>query len=348
MIKISIIVPIHKVQLDYLKTCIESLLKQTLKDIEILLVFNGETDQQVQFCKDRYGNLSCVRMFVLEEPGVSRARNYGIKKALGRYVMFCDSDDWLADDACEKLYNQIEKDCSDMLIYNYICVVKGTNRYNHLYKKSFTREGKEIEKFYYSNICKKLDTDLNGNVQKGIGGSWNRIYKKEMLVENDVFFSEKCEISEDIIFTLYAAAASVKVSYVPFDGYFYRIHEHSATSKYDSSIFEKNMPYFKELALFFERNSISCTEEKEDIINLVIVNSYIRAAEQIWTGTRRDRNLREKGIALYKKKLNEAPYAEALQKAKLSLFSNRQRAAVIILRRKIWILFHLLLEMKNR
>ena len=348
MKKISVIVPIHTVRFEYLKECVESLLCQTLKEIEILLIFNGASAELIELCEREYKNNPTICIFKLENSGVSMARNYGIRRSTGQYVMFCDADDWFAYNVCEKTYNAIEKDGSDMLIFNYICVIDGKNYNNPLYKKPFIRNGKKCELIYFGNICKKLDPELNKSVLKGIGGCWNRIYRRDLLIEKNINFPENCSISEDVIFNLYATAYSVKVSYLPFDGYYYRINEESATFRFDSSIFDHNLPYYREVNNFLEEKLEGTNYNRNDIMNAVIINGYIRAAEQIWIGTRHDRTLRKHGIQIWKKKRDEWPYKAALHNISWNLLSLKQKVAAFVVKQRIWTLFQLMLYIKNR
>ena len=102
MAKISIVVPVYNVE-DYLKECVDSLISQTCQAVEIILVDDGSTDKSGSICEEYVGQYSNVCYYKKENGGPSEARNFGIKVATAPYVMFVDSDDVLAKDACEVL-----------------------------------------------------------------------------------------------------------------------------------------------------------------------------------------------------------------------------------------------------
>lgn len=114
MIKVSIIVPIYNVE-QYLEKCLESLVNQTLKDIEIILVNDASPDQSDEIMKryaDKYSNIKNI--FLKENLCLGGARNKGVEQASGEYITFVDSDDYLELDYCEKMYHEADKTKSDI------------------------------------------------------------------------------------------------------------------------------------------------------------------------------------------------------------------------------------------
>ena len=106
MNKVSVVVPVYNTR-EYLERCVESLIEQSYSDIEILLIDNGSTDGSAEII-DRFA--SCnekIKAYHLEEKGVSRARNIGIKEATGAFIAFCDSDDYVPTDALEHMVNAL-------------------------------------------------------------------------------------------------------------------------------------------------------------------------------------------------------------------------------------------------
>lgn len=108
MVKISIIVPVYNVEKS-VGRCVESIIAQTFKNIEILLIDDGSIDDSGTIC-DKYA-LKDARVKVIHKKngGVGSARNVGLDNAIGKYVMFCDSDDYVEPTWCEKMYNSIEE-----------------------------------------------------------------------------------------------------------------------------------------------------------------------------------------------------------------------------------------------
>ena len=100
---ISVIVPVYNVE-QYLRQCIDSILNQTYQEIEVLLINDGSTDASDEICREYAERDSRIRYFVKENGGLSDARNYALDRAEGEYVTFVDSDDFLMEQALEKLY----------------------------------------------------------------------------------------------------------------------------------------------------------------------------------------------------------------------------------------------------
>ncbi|MBM6781257.1 glycosyltransferase family 2 protein [Bacteroides mediterraneensis] len=106
-IKISIIVPVYNVA-DYLEECLNSVLNQTLKNIEIIIINDGSTDDSPRIL-NKYKKYPSITIINQPNQGLSSARNTGIRHAVGEYIMFLDSDDWIDSDMCEKLYNKAKR-----------------------------------------------------------------------------------------------------------------------------------------------------------------------------------------------------------------------------------------------
>ncbi len=114
---ISVVVLIYNVE-EFLPKCIDSLLKQTYKNIEILLVNDGSTDNSLKICNDYKKIDKRIRVYTKKNGGLSDARNYGIARAIGKYICFIDSDDWIDDDYIEFLYSNLIKNKCDISICN--------------------------------------------------------------------------------------------------------------------------------------------------------------------------------------------------------------------------------------
>ena len=118
MKKISVIVPIYNSE-DYIDRCVRSIVEQSYKNIEIILVDDGSTDNSSMMCDEWAKNDKRVKVIHKENGGVSSARNEGLKIAKGDYISFVDSDDYIDKKMIEKMLNQMEKGNTDLVICNY-------------------------------------------------------------------------------------------------------------------------------------------------------------------------------------------------------------------------------------
>lgn len=105
MVSISVIIPIYN-KADYVTACVDSVLAQNMRNIEILLIDDGSTDNSLYLCQQRFGELSCVRIFSQSNYGAGAARNFGITQAKGRYIAFIDADDTVSETYLKRMYQQ--------------------------------------------------------------------------------------------------------------------------------------------------------------------------------------------------------------------------------------------------
>jgi len=159
--KVSVIVPVYNVY-DYIDKCLDSLVHQTLKEIEIIVVNDGSPDNSEEIIKKYEKKYKNIKYVIKENGGLSDARNYGLKYATGDYISFVDSDDYVSLDMFEKLYNQIIKDKADV----FVC------EFNYVYP-----DGKIIRS--YSNLDYTDIPDKKYLISPPM--AWTRLYKKELF-----------------------------------------------------------------------------------------------------------------------------------------------------------------------
>ena len=119
MEKISVIIPVYNVE-KFIEQSIKSVLNQTYKNLEIILVDDGSTDSSGSICDEYSKKDKRIKVIHQDNKGLSGARNSGLDIATGKYIMFLDSDDYFENNSCEILYSEIEKKQADYVIGNYI------------------------------------------------------------------------------------------------------------------------------------------------------------------------------------------------------------------------------------
>ena len=127
MTKVSVIVPVYNVE-DYLEKCLNSLVNQTLKEIEIIVVNDGTPDNSQEIIDKYAKKYKNIKAYIKENGGLSDARNYGIKKAKGEYIAFVDSDDYVTKDMYEKMYQKAKSGNFDIVVCNSINVYENNNQ----------------------------------------------------------------------------------------------------------------------------------------------------------------------------------------------------------------------------
>lgn len=161
MLKVSVIVPVYNTE-KYLSKCLDSLVYQTLKDIEIIIVNDGSPDNSQKIIDDYVKKYKNIKAFEKKNGGLSDARNYGIKKASGEYIAFLDSDDYVTVDMYEKMYKKAISQHFDMVVCDL----------NYVYNDKVVKA--------YSNI-KDDTTDIRKAMINIYPAAWNKIFKKELF-----------------------------------------------------------------------------------------------------------------------------------------------------------------------
>ncbi len=218
MCKISIVVPVYNVE-DYLDECVRSLIDQTLGNIEIILVDDGSTDSSGAMC-DRYAEQD-TRVVALHKAngGQSSARNMGVEKACGEYILFVDSDDYIRLDTCQTFFEWAEKSGADIVTGDILNEAEKLERESEF--RRFARENIAIKDAEY------LSEALNVNAYDIV--PWIRLVRKEYLVKNGISFKEGCYY-EDQLYTLQLFTSGASVCKIRYPFYYYRMDRAGSTT----------------------------------------------------------------------------------------------------------------------
>jgi len=210
--KVTVIIPIFN-GAKYISQCIESILFQTYKSIEIIVVNDGSTDESESIIK-----LYPVNLINQKNAGVSVARNIGLKSAKGEYIHFLDVDDWITIDFYEKMVSAIQLTDSDIAccnVDNYI-----SRRSTNLKHSVLISETED--KFKITNVAR-------------YGYVWRYIFKKSFLIENNILFKEG-QLGEDTPFSMVAILKANRLITVPDAIYYYKKRENSICNTSDDNL----------------------------------------------------------------------------------------------------------------
>ena len=203
--EVSVIVPVYNSE-GKLDTCIKSLLNQSFKNIEIILVNDGSIDRSGEIC-DNYARLDDrISVFHKENGGVSSARNLGIDKSSGNYIMFCDSDDWMEYDCIQLLYHKIVDTDSDII-------------YSGIYREEYFNGRKVKDKVsgISKELCLNID-ELNNyleyilnSIESPFMSPCAKLYRAQIIKSNKLYFDEKMVCLEDFYFNIQFLQNSEKI-----------------------------------------------------------------------------------------------------------------------------------------
>lgn len=214
---VSIIVPAYNVD-KYIVKCLSSILEQTYTNIELIVVNDGSNDRTGQLIDNIAEQDSRVCVIHKKNAGVSAARNTGIEISTGDYLVFVDADDYIAHDYVEYMLSLIENTGSEFCLSKYCYTQNGEKQ----------TESENIERLHPEDATALL---LSPNV---IVGCWNKIFKRTLIVDNNIWFSTTLFYGEGLTFITTASQISKSVGVGNRKIYYYRRNnEASATTKFD-------------------------------------------------------------------------------------------------------------------
>lgn len=212
---ISVIVPVYNTE-RYLRLCINSLLRQTYQDIEIILINDGSTDSSGSIC-DEYAALDQrIRVFHKQNGGVSSARNCGIEAARGEYIAFVDSDDYVEPGMLSAMYHKITEEDVDLVICGYTKVLDTCSIF-HYCDDSYLSGGADICRFILHCRSWCLFASI-----------WNKLYRRDLIRK---LFHQNISLGEDMIFNLDYLENCQTVSCIPQCYYYYRQNQNNSLTR---------------------------------------------------------------------------------------------------------------------
>ena len=217
-IKISVIIPVYNVE-KYIDRCINSIVNQTLDDIEIIIVDDGSSDNSPKKCDDYAKNDHRIKTIHQKNAGAGFARNKGLEKANGEYIAFIDADDYVAQNMFEKLYNIAKEEDLDACS----CGIRNINKDNPLMYDQFDYPEYRIIKS--NKECREIALETLRGKNKKIGHKlyqkhrmavWHTIFKKSIINDFNIKFPSEREVfSEDLSFNFYFYTNACRIGFIP-------------------------------------------------------------------------------------------------------------------------------------
>lgn len=255
---LSVIIPVYNVE-NYLDKCLESVVNQTYKNLEIILVDDGSTDGSSKICDQWSHKDRRIHVYHISNHGVSHARNEGLKHVKGSFVSFIDSDDWIDNDMFENLLEHMIKYNSEIGVCGYK-LEYGTHSKIKLKKmKECTLAREEAVKIIFSY--------KNDKVQKAISWElWDKIFDYRII--QNLKFDESIFMGEDMLFCWQAFKHIRQLSYVPIYAYHYTIRPQSAMHQ---AVSNKSVSVLKAVRIILQ-------DTKDEIKNIqcILQDHYLR------------------------------------------------------------------------
>lgn len=291
MPKVSIIIPVYNAE-KYIRKCLDSIVNQTYKNIEVIIVNDGSTDNSEEIIKEYIENQEYnIKYFKNENRGVSFSRNFGVNYAEGDYIFFVDADDYLDENLIENLKEKMKKEI-DIIKFKAKKVDNNEKVLEEIYVPTFDEvSGEEaFEKLKYDDIL--LDT------------IWSYVFRKNFYIQNNFKFTENTHHEDFALIPLIIVKAKKVVS-LDYYGYYYVQSENSITrnNSYEKLVKRTNdmIIHYDNMIEFIKNSDISESSKKS--IKDFFANSVILRAEE----------LKEKEQKEYIKKIKERKLIKNIQ-----------------------------------
>lgn len=254
---ISIIVPVYNTE-NYLEKCLYSLVNQTYKNIEIIIIDDGSPDNSMNIIQKFVLADNRVKVISQKNQGLSGARNTGMNNTNGDYIMFIDSDDWIEIDTCEKAINASEKYNADVVFWSYIKEFSNSQKDNYLFDKTeIIWSEKNINQLSRRMVGLVGDELANPQSIDNLVTAWGKLYKKSVI--GDVRFTDTKIIgTEDALFNIEVFLGINSAVYIPdLLSHYRKDNESSLTHNYKKKLVSRWREMYSRIKFLLDRNDMS-------------------------------------------------------------------------------------------
>lgn len=310
--KVSIVIPVYHVENKLFDRCLASIYQQEMTDLEVVIVFDepAETYQSILNQYEKKG----LRIVVKEQNhcGVASARNRGIGAAKGEWVSFVDADDWLEKDAIRNMILTAKSENAEIVMGEHVMEYGNTSKL-HSYKD---------EKMVFDGSKKHMfETDVL-KPQTGAGFVWSKVFLRNFLVDQKIYFNERLSAAEDAEFMFRAACAAKRIAYTNTICYHYWFNSNSAVRRYQNDYADKYILSMEALKRDIESNGNrkDCRETYYSCVLyhlLLIAVNYSFHPDAVLS--------RKEQMKEFKKLLKKAIFCEALKHVHYKDFSKTRQ-----------------------
>lgn len=214
MIKVSVIVPVYNEE-SFISQCIETIINQTLKEIEIIFVDNGSTDRTIDIINNYKKSDNRIKLFSCGKRGGGAARNVGLEAATGEYLSFLDADDFFEKDMLEKSYKKSLRTKADITIFKVHFYHQATGAVTDEEAGLISEFLPEKEVFSYKDMPSRIFNTFHN-------WAWNKLFRREFIINNRIKFQELCR-TNDLLFTNKALMLAKRITVIKDRLIFYRV-----------------------------------------------------------------------------------------------------------------------------
>ena len=270
MTKLSIVIPVYNVEY-YIAQCLESILNQSFKDLEIICVNDGSTDNSLSVLQDYKAKDDRIIIIDQKNEGSGVARNAGLSIAKGEYVYYVDGDDWIEDNALEKIIVKADKLNTDILIFGGLSYYEGKG-------KNGGYSADKLPKEYFNKVFSSKD--IKKDIFKFPSTAWTKLYKRDFLIKNNIKFQD-IKAGQDQLPFFHSMIKAERIALLPENLYCYRKNRKGAVTSV------KKKKNFSPIYVFYGIEDMLKSENLLDDYKSIFVNKYFSKATS-WLGKFQD------------------------------------------------------------
>lgn len=325
-VKVSIVIPVYNVE-PYIRQCLDSVVNQTLQDIEIIVVDDGSPDNCPAIIDEYAKKDSRIVAIHQKNSGVSTARNVGIEHVRGKYVFFCDSDDWLELNALEELWKAAERTDSDLVYGDYYKRSESKSTYHHAFTNEFTTDSPEtveaLQRAAWYLYGANISTPEFKSILNGGGALWRVLIRSSVILDNNLRLDPYVRgVGDDILFTVLVYEYVRKISYISVAIYNYRIVSRSLTHGYKPNFKETYSRVFERIDKFISDYKKNEAFRRASYIRVL---AYLNTTMNLYFINPANEKNEKQRFAEFKDLVGSEPYHTAVLKAPLKTIKGKKK-----------------------
>ena len=343
---ISFIIPVYKVEEQYLLECINSLIRIKTEDVEFIFIDDGSPDNAGAIC-DKYSRVdSRVRVFHKDNEGVSIARNTGIKCARGKYVTFIDADDWIDSEEMDLIIDTARETDCDLYIFGQYINYRNSEKVilpfieNRLFKS--TEDFNRLKGMVFVREYDTLKSDINSGV---MCNAVDKIIKKSIIEEHQLFYDPNIKMGEDALFNLKLLNHCNSALFISVCAYHYRMRKTSVNHS------NKSIGYGNGTRLFM--NQVTAYLEEINAPDRLKDAAYYRCFNLIFEQFD-NAFMNDDSYSVFKKckafsrELNSEPYKTAIKNISIKELGAKEKLKAITLKLNLHSFFLIAKELRRK
>lgn len=324
---ISVIVPVYNVE-EYIEKCLDSIINQTYKNLQIIIVDDGSPDNSGKICDEYAKKDNRITVLHKENGGVSFARNIGLQNATGNWVTFVDSDDWIENDYIEQLLIIAKQDNADVVLCGY-------NRVNNTAGQEINATGGKDTFSQFEYLIKTL------NPQTGFGFCHMKLIKKDRI--QNLKFDENLVVGEDALFNMQLSKNIKNAVFYKKALYNYRNNSNSVVKRYDDNYAKKYLESMKKCKEYIS-NNYNDTNIIQNYYNYVAYHAMLVAVNYCF----HPENKIKRKTQLLKEICNYDIFKEGILNSNFENISLTRKVTLFTLKHKLYFLTGLICKIRQR